>query len=94
VWKHRNFKIFDNVCNRILRTLGEIQKENVEETGRVPRSLRLDSCILVGFFDREFQNEGLKCGAGVVLKLSNLVCFKVKINRGLGTNSRGEILAL
>ena len=37
---------------------------------------------------------GAKCGAGVVLKCLELGTFRLKLNCGSGTNTRGELLAL
>ena len=60
----------------------------------MPRPLVLDSFILAGFFDKEYQNDGSKCGVSVVLKISNSISFKVKMNYCPGMNSIGELLAL
>ena len=53
--------------------------------------LYLTNNIFVGFFYGASQCEGSKCGACVVLNISNYVSFKVKMNCGWGTNSRGEL---
>ena len=48
----------------------------------------------VGFFDGASQNGGEKCGAGAVLKCPDGGIFSIKMSRGIGTNTRGELMAL
>jgi ribonuclease HI len=37
---------------------------------------------------------GDKCGVGAILKCPVLGTYKLKMNRGRGTNTRGELIAL
>jgi ribonuclease HI len=48
----------------------------------------------VGFFDGASQEKGSKCGAGALLKCPVLGTYRLKMNCGRGTNTRGELLAL
>jgi hypothetical protein len=50
--------------------------------------------LAVGFFDGASQCEGSKYGARPILKCSELDFYSLKMNCGLGPNTRGEILAL
>jgi len=54
----------------------------------------LDNSLAVGFFDGASQDRGSKCGARVVLKCPAMGLLRLKMNCGIGTNTRGELLAL
>jgi hypothetical protein len=103
VWKHRNLLIFEDkalnlirVCNYILQDLGE-QKLTLDTSHK-----RIDrppvfywGGNVVGFFDGASQETGgMKCGAGTILKCPLLGTYKLKMNCGKGTNTKGEMLAL
>jgi ribonuclease HI len=101
VWKHRNLAIFEDrplnrvkVCNSILQDLGETKVSNSTKVSRIDRPPLLDWDLAVGFFDGASQDRGEKCGAGAVLKCPELGTFRLKMNCGSGTNTRGELLAL
>jgi ribonuclease HI len=46
------------------------------------------------FFYGASQDKGFKCGVGSLLKCQVLCSFRLKMNCGRGTNTRGELLAL
>jgi hypothetical protein len=101
IWKHRNLVIFEEhpptlvrVCNSILQDLGEIKKSQPTQLSRIDRPPILDWDLAVGFFDGASQDKGAKCGAGAILKCPVLGTFRLKMNCGRGTNTRGELLAL
>jgi hypothetical protein len=48
----------------------------------------------MGFFYGASQDMGTKCGAGVVLKCLVLGTFRLKMNCGCGTNTKGELLSM
>ena len=48
----------------------------------------------MGFFDGASQSGRGKCGVGAVLKCREGDVFSIKMNCGMGTNTRGELLAL
>ena len=48
----------------------------------------------IGYVDEASQDNGDKCGAGVILKVINESVFKLSLGCGKGTNTRGELLAL
>jgi ribonuclease HI len=101
VWKHKNLAIFEDhpinrvtVCNRILQDLGEVTGSKCTKVSRIERSPFLVGDWPVGFFDGASQERGTKCGAGAVIKCPVLGTFRIKMNCGSGTNTRGELLAL
>jgi hypothetical protein len=101
VWKQRNLLIFEDkalnlirVCNYILQDMGE-QKLTLDTSHkRIDRPLVFYWGGVVGFFDGASQERGMKCGAGTILKCSSLGTYKLKMNCGKGTNTKGEMLAL
>jgi hypothetical protein len=48
----------------------------------------------VGFFDCASQDKGAESGVGDLLKCPFFGTFRLKMNCGRGTNTRGELLAL
>ena len=48
----------------------------------------------LGFFDGSSEEDGSKCGVGVVLKCDEIRLYKISIDCGRGTNTRGELLSL
>jgi hypothetical protein len=82
------------VCSRILHALGEFKSPKDTKISRVVRPPLLDCNLAVGFFYGASQDRGAKCGAGVVLKCPVLGTYRLKMNCGRGTNTRGELLAL
>jgi len=48
----------------------------------------------VGFFDGTSQDLGKKCGVGVVLKFPVLGTYRINMNYGSETNTKGELLAM
>jgi ribonuclease HI len=100
VWKHINLAIFEdhpinrvNVCNNILQDLGEVKVTKYSKVSRIERPPLLDWDLAVGFFDGASQERGTKCGAGAVIKCPVLGTFRIKMNCGSGTNTRGELLS-
>jgi hypothetical protein len=101
IWRQRNLIIFENhplnvhkVINRVLLDLGEFNKTGIIQAHKVVRSLVIETNLVVGFFDGASQSGGEKCGAGAVLKCLEGDIFSIKMNCGMGTNTRGELLAL
>jgi hypothetical protein len=101
VWKHRNLVIFegrplnrDKVCNSILQDLGETKVSNFTKVDRIDMPPILDWDLAVGFFDGASQERGEKCGAGAVLKCPEKGTYKIMMNCGRETNTRGELLTL
>jgi ribonuclease HI len=101
VWKHRNLMIFEDkeknlfrVCNYILQDLGEQKLTHDTFHIRIDRPPAFDWDGAVGFFDGASQERGTKCGAGAILKCPSLGTYKLKMNCGNGTNTKGEMLAL
>ena len=64
------------------------------DVGRVPRTPMLNNRIVVRFFDGASKCDGNKCDVRVVLKITNSIIFKVKMNFGSGTNSIAKLLTL
>jgi hypothetical protein len=101
VWKHRNLVIFEDrhlnrvkVCNSILQDLGETKISYSTKVSMIDRPPILDWDLEVEFFDDASQDRGSKCGVGAMLKCPLLGTFKLKMNYGIGTNTRGVLLPL
>jgi hypothetical protein len=99
VWKHKKLAIFEdhpinrvNVCNMILHDLGEVTVTKYSKVGRIEWLHLLDGDLVVVFFDGDSQERGTKCGAGAVKKFPFLGTFRIKMNYGSGTNTRGKLL--
>jgi hypothetical protein len=100
VWKQRNLIIFENfipnffrVYTCILRDLRDFKAVEVYKKRRIDRPPILDWDLAVEFFDGASQEMGKKCGAGTVLKCRVLDTFRIKMNCGSQTNTKGELLA-
>jgi hypothetical protein len=78
------------VCNRILQDLGEFEKVHFVQSQRIARPPLLEGNMAIGFFDGASQIGGDKCGADVILKCQVLGVFNIKLNYGVGTNTRGN----
>jgi hypothetical protein len=78
----------------IFQDMGETKRSTSSKVCRVDRPPLLDWDMAVGFFDGASQDMGSKCGAGAVLKCPIEGTFRIKMNCGKGTNTRGELLAL
>jgi hypothetical protein len=96
VWKQRNLVIFEDhppslvrVCSRILQALGVLKSPLATKRCRVVRPPLLENNMAVGFFDGASQDRGSTCGAGVVLKCPVLGTYRLKMNCGRGTNTKG-----
>jgi len=101
VWKHKNLVIFEDfpinqvrVYNSILQDLGEKKITQVSKLRRIYRPPIRGWYLAVGFFDGASQEKGSKFGAGALLKCLVLGTYRLKMNYGRGTNTRGELLAL
>jgi hypothetical protein len=82
------------VCNYILQNLGGGKLTHDTTHKRIDRPPAFDWGGAVGFFDGASQERGRKCGAGAILKCPLLGTYKLKMNCGKGTNSKGEMLVL
>jgi hypothetical protein len=101
VWKHRNLLIFEDqqknhirVCNYILQDLEEQKITQDTKHKRIDRSPTLEWDGAVGFFDGDSEERGTKCGARSILKFPLLGSYRLKMNWGIGTNTKGELMAL
>jgi ribonuclease HI len=74
--------------------MGETKFSFVAKGSRIDRPPLLDWDMTVGFFDGASQERGTKCGVGAVIKCPVLGTFRLKMNCGSGTNTKGELLAL
>jgi hypothetical protein len=74
--------------------LGELKIPKVTKISRVVRPPLIDCDLAVGFFDGASQDRGDKCGARAVLKCPVKGTYRLKMNYGRGSNTRGELLAL
>jgi hypothetical protein len=74
--------------------LGEYNKTFSIHTQIVVRPPLLEENVAVVFFYGASKNGGEKCGAGAVLKCPKGGIFSIKMNCGMGTNTRGELMAL
>lgn len=54
----------------------------------------LDWDLAVGFFDGASQERGEKCGVVAVLKCIEKGTYKIMMNCGMETNTKGELLTL
>jgi ribonuclease HI len=54
----------------------------------------IETKLAVGFFDGASQSGGEKCGAGAVLKCLEGDIYSIKLSCCMGTNTRGELLAM
>jgi len=82
------------VCNYILQHLGEQKTTQDTLHKRIDRPLLLDWAGVVGFFDGASQERETKCRLGAILKCPIMGTYKLKLNYGKGTNSKGELMAL
>jgi len=82
------------VCNRIFQDMGETKRLTSSKVSMVDRPPLLDWNMAVGFFDGASQDMVSKCGVEDVLKCPIEGTFRIKMNCGKGTNTRGELLAL
>ena len=96
MWKHTNLITFEDslpnlsrVYNRILQDMGETKRATSYKVCRVDMPPFLHWDLTVGFFDGASQDLGSKCGANAVLKCPTKGTFKIKMNCGKGTNTRG-----
>jgi ribonuclease HI len=107
IWKHRNLVNFEDcfpnrvrVCNNILQYLGDTKnlgdkKFSIDaKDRRIDRPPILDWDLTVGFFYGASQERGSKCGVGAMIKCPLIGTFRLKMNYGRGTNTKGELLAL
>jgi ribonuclease HI len=74
--------------------MGDTKFSFVAKDSRIDRPPLLDWDMTVGFFDGASQDRGSKCGVGAVIKCPLIGTFRLKMNYGWGTNTKGELLAL
>jgi len=82
------------VCSRIFQDLADLKSPTIFKSCGIVRPPLLDNSLAVGFFYGASQDRVSLCGVGVVLKCPSLGIFRLKMNCGKWTNTRGEILAL
>lgn len=99
LWCGRNKKILEErpvtskfLCHKIISNQ-EILKITQKPQRDISKRQRLfEFHYPAGFFDGAFQN--LSCGCGAWLMLSPTCHYKIHWNRGRGTNTRAETIAL
>ena len=82
------------VVSKATSAYGEFFKERDREGVRNPSSPSFNLNFPIGLFDGASQEDGGKCGAWAMLKMIDTKVFKLKMDRGKGTNTSGELLAL
>jgi hypothetical protein len=74
--------------------MGETKFSYAAKGSRIDRPPLLDWDMTMGFFHGASQERGTKCGAGEMIKCPMIGTFRLKMNCGRGTNTKGELLAL
>jgi ribonuclease HI len=101
IWKQRNLVLFEDRPASVLKVkmkaivgFKEHHREGSDFGRKIAPPPVLNDHYPVGFFDGASQDGGQKCGAGVFIKMNSSLSFRLKLNCGQGTNTRGELLSL
>jgi hypothetical protein len=101
IWLNRNQVVFEDkggypslVAHKVRAAFREKKKEAPRKVVMPLRAPSFNLSVAWGYFDGACQGVPGSCGAGIVLYLTFDHFFHLKFKVGLGTNNRGELIAL
>lgn len=79
----------------VLKDIGSFREFHYEINSiRTIANTPIHNTFSLGYFDVASQENGSKCGVGVVLKLRENHIFCLKMSCGRGSNTHGELLGI
>ena len=99
LWIERNRGIFENKRPSVFLVMHKVMglfrhKSNIVPNLAVKECFILHEGTTIAFFDGAIRSDRTSCGAGGVIKISEILIYRWFFNCGGGTNSKAELLGI